>query len=197
MDGWNTGILLSFWEGLFSGAMLVLGRVSKLLSIQNLCVSPGETSSVSPGERSSRNSPRRRSKTATTTVNKAHHMHVQKYLTMFLPIDKQQNSSNKQTNKQTNKHTSKQTNRAELNPKSLTKTHNYHKSSPVDPCLFFFHWNKPFVKLEVPGEPRRIRIRDNQKSFRSPDRKSFEESSNQKTRDSYSVSRKILVVFTM
>ena len=26
MDGWNT-ILLSFWDGLFLGAMLVLGRV--------------------------------------------------------------------------------------------------------------------------------------------------------------------------
>ena len=33
MDGWNTGILVSFWDGLFSGAMLVLGRVIFQLSI--------------------------------------------------------------------------------------------------------------------------------------------------------------------
>ena len=35
MDGWNT-VLVSFWDGLFSGAMLALGRVCRLIFLNRI-----------------------------------------------------------------------------------------------------------------------------------------------------------------
>lgn len=80
-------VSMGYWYwmvGILMGS--VISRwLSKLLSFQSLCCLAWNQC-VSHGERPS-NKPRRRSKTATTTVNKAHHMHVQKYLTMFSPMN--------------------------------------------------------------------------------------------------------------
>ena len=39
-NGWLEEILVSLWDGLFSGAMLVLGRVIQIKSVKTPCKTP-------------------------------------------------------------------------------------------------------------------------------------------------------------
>ena len=43
---WMVGILISFWGGLFAGAILVLGSVVTLLILQKFCIDPVSSSCV-------------------------------------------------------------------------------------------------------------------------------------------------------